>query len=49
MTAGDIVVDAIEMTERERRIRARNRALLAVLLGLVALFYVMAIVRMSGG
>jgi hypothetical protein len=42
--AGDMAVD-----ERERRIRTRNRALLAVLLGLVALFYVMAIVRMSGG
>jgi hypothetical protein len=36
-------------SERQRRIKSRNRALLAVLLGLVALFYVMAIVRMSGG
>jgi hypothetical protein len=44
MSAGDIAVD-----ERERRIRARNRALLAVLLALVALFYVMSLVRMSGG
>jgi hypothetical protein len=35
--------------ERERRIRARNRALLAVLLGLIVLFYIMSIVRMSGG
>lgn len=35
--------------ERRRAVRARNRALLFVLLGLVALFYVMAIVRMSGG
>jgi hypothetical protein len=35
--------------EREARIRARNRALLVVLLGLVALFYVISIVRMSGG
>ena len=35
--------------ERERRMRARNRALLFVLVGLVALFYVIAIVRMSGG
>lgn len=35
--------------ERLRRMRARNRALLAVLLGLVVLFYVIAIVRMSGG
>jgi hypothetical protein len=42
--AADMPVD-----ERERRIRARNRALLAVLIGLVVLFYVMSIVRMSGG
>jgi hypothetical protein len=34
---------------RERTIRARNRALLIVLVALVALFYVLAIVRMSGG
>ncbi len=34
---------------RQRTIRARNRALLIVLLALVALFYVVAIVRMSGG
>jgi hypothetical protein len=46
--AGDITMDAKATNERDRRIRARNRALLAVLLGLVALFYVMAIVRMSG-
>jgi hypothetical protein len=37
------------MDERRRRIRARNRALLLVLLALVALFYVISIVRMSGG
>ena len=37
------------MNERQRRIRARNRALLLVLLALVALFYVVSIVRMSGG
>ena len=37
------------MDERTRRIRARNRALLLVLLALVALFYVISIVRMSGG
>ena len=41
--------DGQQSNERERRIRARNRALLAVLLGLVVLFYVMSIVRMSGG
>jgi hypothetical protein len=34
---------------RERTIRARNRALLLVLLGLVALFYAITIVRMGGG
>ena len=33
---------------RSRRIRARNRALLLVLLGLVALFYALTIVRMGG-
>jgi hypothetical protein len=43
VSAGDVV------GERERRIRARNRALLAVLLGLAVLFYVISIVRMSGG
>jgi len=41
---GGVVVD-----ERERRMRARNRALLALLLALVALFYVVTIVRISGG
>ena len=30
------------------RIRARNRALLLVLLGLVALFYALTFVRMGG-
>ena len=35
--------------DRERTIRSRNRALLAVLLGLVLLFYIISIVRMSGG
>jgi len=33
--------------DRERRVRAKNRALLVVLLGLVALFYAIAIVRMG--
>ena len=44
-------MSAIEdrMDERQRRIRARNRALLAVLLALVALFYIISIVRMGGG
>ncbi len=44
VTTGEVVVD-----ERERRMRARNRALLAVLLALVALFYVIALVRVGGG
>jgi hypothetical protein len=34
--------------ERQRTIRARNRALVAVLVGLVALFYVITVVRMGG-
>ncbi len=33
---------------RERTRRARNRALVAVLVGLVALFYAITIVRMGG-
>jgi hypothetical protein len=35
--------------ERARRQRARNRAVLVILLGLVALIYAISIVRMSGG
>ena len=44
MTAGEAAVD-----ERERRMRARNRALLAVLLTLAGLFYLISIVRLTGG
>jgi len=33
---------------RWRLVRSRNRALLLVLLGLVALFYALTIVRMGG-
>jgi hypothetical protein len=33
--------------DRQSRQRARNRALLAVLLGVVALFYLMALVKMG--
>ena len=33
---------------RERAIRARNRALAAVLVALVVLFYIIAVVRLSG-
>ena len=36
------------MDDRARRQRARNRALLVLLLALVALFYTLAIVRMGG-
>lgn len=35
-------------TERERTIRARNRAVMAVLLALAALFYAVAVVRLGG-
>jgi hypothetical protein len=34
--------------ERQRTIRARNRAVVAVLVALVALFYAITIVRMGG-
>jgi hypothetical protein len=34
--------------DRERTIRMRNRALVAVLVALVALFYAITIVRMGG-
>ncbi|HEX3861021.1 MAG TPA: hypothetical protein VHY35_04960 [Stellaceae bacterium] len=36
-------------SDRERRMRSRNRALLIVLLCLVALFYTIAVVRVGGG
>jgi hypothetical protein len=38
----------LALDDRQRRQRGRNLALLAVLVGLVALFYVLAIVRMGG-
>jgi len=34
--------------QREKTIRARNRAIVAVLIALVALFYAITIVRMGG-
>jgi hypothetical protein len=37
------------MDQRQRRMRSRNRALLLVLLALVALFYAVTIVRIGGG
>jgi hypothetical protein len=49
MTTRVMPSDESTRDERQRRIRARNRALLLVLLALVALFYVISIVRMSGG
>ena len=36
------------LAERERAIRSRNRALAALLVALVALFYLIAIVRLGG-
>jgi len=44
-----VTVAEASMDERERRMRGRNRALLVVLLALVALFYAISIVRISGG
>ena len=38
-----------QRSERERAMRARNRALAAVLVALAALFYVIAMVRLGGG
>jgi hypothetical protein len=35
--------------ERERAIRSRNRALAVLLVALVALFYLIALVRLGGG
>jgi len=35
------------MNEREKRIRAKNRALLAALLGVVLMFYLIALARMG--
>lgn len=36
-------------SERRRRQRSRNLALLAVLIGLIVLFYVMTLVQFGGG
>ena len=44
MSAGDMAMD-----ERERRIRARNRALAAVLVALVVLFFIVTLVKLHGG
>jgi len=37
-----------QLSEQHRRNRGRNLALLAVLVGLVVLFYVITLVRMGG-
>jgi hypothetical protein len=36
------------LADRERAIRTRNRALAAVLVALVVLFYIIAVVRLGG-
>jgi len=41
-------VSAVDHVKRERMIRVRNRALVAVLVALVALFYIVTIVRIRG-
>jgi predicted nucleic acid-binding Zn ribbon protein len=38
-----------QLTEKKKRLRQRNWALLAVLVGFVALVYVVTIVKMKGG
>lgn len=38
----------IDATERARRLRGRNLATLAALLGLMALFYAVTVVRVGG-
>ena len=43
-----MMVRGQEESESQRRRRARNRALFAVLFGLVVLFYFLTIVRMGG-
>ena len=43
------MVRAQEDSEPQRRRRARNRALFAVLFGVVVLFYFLTIVRMGEG
>jgi len=37
-----------EIDSRQKRLRSKNLAVLAVLVGLVVLFYVITIVRMGG-
>ena len=49
MSASGAIVDGNGINERERRMRARNRALAALLLALAALFFAISFVRMGGG
>jgi hypothetical protein len=48
LITGESVMAKPGTTDRARRIRAKNRALLIVLVGLVALFYAIAMARMGG-
>jgi hypothetical protein len=41
------MIRAMTLDDHRRRQRAKNRALLAILVALVALFYVIALVRMG--
>lgn len=41
--------ERLDPAERKRRLRSRNLAVAGVLAALVVLFYVVAIVKMSGG
>ena len=43
------MADNSEKELRKRRIRTRNLALLAVLVGLIVLFYLITVVRLGGG
>lgn len=45
---GLAMADDQDKTVRQRRIRSRNLALLAVLLGVIVLFYLITLVRLGG-
>ncbi len=44
-----MTMDPETRAERDRRIRKRNLVLLGVLVGVCVLFYMITVVRMSGG
>jgi hypothetical protein len=48
LSVGEVAMDAGGANERERRMRARNRALAAALFALAALFFAIAFVRVGG-